>query len=632
MRRNIVITIISVLILTCIFAYARTTTTDLELIKPTWDENLDILDDINANSDILEAFANDPLLDDAGERVEDRAGAMWTGNTETGITVTYQDADNTIDAVIGANDIVQSMLKCVNEPADEDIFTYESTTGDFEWHTLAELSIQPLDGTLTALAGLTISANSLIYGTGADAFSVLATNATATNKFLRAVSSGAPSWEVLEVGDIPDISATYQPLDTALTNISAFTYVSPSFIKLTADDTYAVRTIAETKSDLSLNLVENTALSTWAGTSNITTLGTITTGTWNATAIASDKIAAALTGKTYNGLTLTAAVTGFTIAGGTTPKTLTLDDNFVVSTQLSAIGANTAKVTESTSVTAPLVLTTYDISLPVATSIANGYLSSANWTTFNSKAASGANSDITSMTGITGSIGATGARVLKGWFTDLEVTNAIAGSVTGNAATVTNATLTTALTVNTGTLTLTANNANNSVLTIGAGAVSVSGSNTGDVSNTALTTGKLSQFATTTSAELAGGISDETGSGALVFGTSPTLNSPIINYKVTAKTTTATLNIAESGLISVSAAAGYTILLPTAVNNSGIMYILKKTDANTNLITIDGDGTETIDGALTYTDLNYRYAYVIIISDNANWLIIGESTIRGGTF
>jgi len=45
---------------------------------------------------------------------------------------------------------------------------------------------------------------------------------------------------------------------------------------------------------------------------------------------------------------------------------------------------------------------------------------------------------------------------------------------------VTNATLTTALTVDTGTLTLTANAANNSVLTIGAGASSISGANTGD--------------------------------------------------------------------------------------------------------------------------------------------------------
>ncbi len=38
---------------------------------------------------------------------------------------------------------------------------------------------------------------------------------------------------------------------------------------------------------------------------------------------------------------------------------------------------------------------------------------------------------------ITGSIGATAARVTKGWFTDLEVTNGIVGSITGNAATIT---------------------------------------------------------------------------------------------------------------------------------------------------------------------------------------------------
>lgn len=34
------------------------------------------------------------------EQIQDIAGAMWTGNTETGITITYQDADGTIDAVV----------------------------------------------------------------------------------------------------------------------------------------------------------------------------------------------------------------------------------------------------------------------------------------------------------------------------------------------------------------------------------------------------------------------------------------------------------------------------------------------------------------------------------------------------
>jgi len=38
--------------------------------------------------------------------------------------------------------VTEAMLKAVNAPADEDIFTYESTTGDFEWHTPAELGLQ----------------------------------------------------------------------------------------------------------------------------------------------------------------------------------------------------------------------------------------------------------------------------------------------------------------------------------------------------------------------------------------------------------------------------------------------------------------------------------------------------------
>jgi len=54
------------------------------------------------------------------------------------------------------------------------------------------------------------------------------------------------------------------------------------------------------------------------------------------------------------------------------------------------------------------------------------------------------------------------------------------GALKGNADTVTNATLTTALTVDTGTVGITGNAANNSVLTLAAGASSIEGSNTGD--------------------------------------------------------------------------------------------------------------------------------------------------------
>tara|TARA_R100000742_G_C4279442_1_gene104028 strand:+ start:6120 stop:7262 length:1143 start_codon:yes stop_codon:yes gene_type:complete len=89
------------------------------------------------------------------------------------------------------------------------------------------------------------------------------------------------------------------------------------------------RTINEFKSDLSINNVENTALSTWAGSTNITTLGTIGTGTWNGTAIA---VAKGGTGATDAGTARTnlglgtsdnvqfanATVTNLTVNGTTT--------------------------------------------------------------------------------------------------------------------------------------------------------------------------------------------------------------------------------------------------------------------------------------------------------------------------
>ena len=64
-------------------------------------------------------------------------------------------------------------------------------------------------------------------------------------------------------------------------------------------------------------------------------------------------------------------------------------------------------------------------------------------------------------------------------------------------------------------------------LTSGNAVTTVNGSS-GAISNVALTTGTLAQFAATTSSQLAGVVSDETGTGALVFANSPTFVSPVL--------------------------------------------------------------------------------------------------------
>jgi hypothetical protein len=54
------------------------------------------------------------------EEVTDYAGGMWTGNTETGISITFQDGDNTIDAVVDFTgyDNCSEIADCVSNAWD----------------------------------------------------------------------------------------------------------------------------------------------------------------------------------------------------------------------------------------------------------------------------------------------------------------------------------------------------------------------------------------------------------------------------------------------------------------------------------------------------------------------------------
>jgi len=85
-------------------------------IVPVTDNDIDLG---TSSLQFKDAFINGTLEADAitiagvtlAETISDTVGAMVGSNTETGITVTYNDADNTLDFVIGAGDIVSSMLE-----------------------------------------------------------------------------------------------------------------------------------------------------------------------------------------------------------------------------------------------------------------------------------------------------------------------------------------------------------------------------------------------------------------------------------------------------------------------------------------------------------------------------------------
>lgn len=156
-------------------------------------------------------------------------------------------------------------------------------------------------------------------------------------------------------------------------------------------------------------------------------------------------------------------------------------------------------------------------------------------------------------------IGTSGTRAATGYFTDLNVSSGGAATFVGSGSKY--------LSLNQGRVSF--NDSNNGTA-IGLVGATMSGSGqtitlpdaTGTV---ALTANKLSVFAATSSSELAGVISDETGSGALVFGTSPTFTTPILGTPTSVTLTNAT-GLPIAGLTGLGTGVGTFLGTPSSAN------------------------------------------------------------------
>ena len=81
-------------------------------------------------------------------------------------------------------------------------------------------------------------------------------------------------------------------------------------------------------------------------------------------------------------------------------------------------------------------------------------------------------------------------------------------------------------------------------------------------------------------------------------------------------------------LIMVNASSGgITITLPAAASHTDRVYIIKKIDSSGNVVTIDANGSETIDGE-TKIELTLQYQYVTIVCDGDEWFIIGGEYVK----
>ena len=94
----------------------------------------------------------------------------------------------------------------------------------------------------------------------------------------------------------------------------------------------------------------------------------------------------------------------------------------------------------------------------------------------------------------------------------------------------------------------------------------------------------------------------------------------LIQEKSNVLTKTAAYTIEEDDdvILGDATAAAFTVTLPKATLFEGRRFTVKKIDASVNAVTLDGDGSETIDGTLTFA-LTARWDKVTVLSDGTNW-------------
>lgn len=91
-------------------------------------------------------------------------------------------------------------------------------------------------------------------------------------------------------------------------------------------------------------------------------------------------------------------------------------------------------------------------------------------------------------------------------------------------------------------------------------------------------------------------------------------------------TSTTTLSVLDDLVLANATSASLTAALPAAAGAIGKEFVVKKTDSSANLVTIDGNSSETIDGALTRI-LRSQNDTLRIVSDGTGWQIVDRKPI-----
>jgi hypothetical protein len=155
------------------------------------------------------------------ERVQDIVGAMVSSNTESGVTVAYQDGDGTLDFTVGTLNQSTTGSAATLTTARTLAFTGDVTgTGSF-------------DGSANLSTALTIAANSVALGTDTTG-NYVGTITGGTGVTSSAATSGEGTTHSLSIGQ--DIATSAKPSFAGVTTTAASTI--GGHILPTTDDTY----------------------------------------------------------------------------------------------------------------------------------------------------------------------------------------------------------------------------------------------------------------------------------------------------------------------------------------------------------------------------------------------------------
>ena len=237
--------------------------------------SLDISGDVDVDG-TLEADAITVNGTTLAETISDTVGAMVSSNTETGISVTYDDSDNTLDFVIGSDVIVNSMI------ADDAIDSAQLADGSIDTVHIADDQVtgDKLSNDITIANDLTVAGNLVVTG------STTQTGSTVSNSNFQSLSNN-------NTGNATDFGFFGKYVESSTTKYAGLffdastdntfrlfvdTQTEPSTTVNTGATGYAAGTlVANLTGDVTGNVSGTAATVTGAAQSNITSLGTLTT-------------------------------------------------------------------------------------------------------------------------------------------------------------------------------------------------------------------------------------------------------------------------------------------------------------------------------------------------------------------